>query len=324
VSSPRILVGDIGGTHARFALAEETGIVAQVTLASVEFDGLASAVRAALERLSDRDARPGERPLGAAIAVAGPLGGDHVELTNVGWSFSRRETAAELGFGRFLLLNDMEAVAWSLAGLEGEVLEVLRAGEAVADAPRAVLGLGTGLGVAAIVAAGGIETPLATEGGHRDLAATTEREWAVVEQLAQRFGHASAERALSGPGLAAIHRALRELSGGESGELAPEEVTRRAAAGSDPAAVEAARLFSGWLGAVAGDLALTFGARGGVYLSGSMLENMGTALDRDRLRERFVAKGRFRSYLAAIPLLRVRIADAGLRGGIRAFAAARG
>ncbi len=160
-----------------------------------------------------------------------------------------------------------------------------------------------------------------SEGGHRDLAATNEREWRVVERLRERFGHSSAERAVSGPGLAAIDAALREIEGEPLAHLAPEEVSARARGGSDPRSVEASQLFSGWLGAVAGDLALTLGARGGVFLAGGALAGLGQAFDRTLFVERFRAKGRFREYLTPIPIHRIARVDASLIGLARALRA---
>jgi glucokinase len=169
-----------------------------------------------------------------------------------------------------------------------------------------VVGVGTGLGTALFLPAapGRSELAIAAEGGHRDLAATCEREWRVVEQVAARHGRASAERVLSGPGLVELHRALAEIDGAPPQDLDPPAVADRARIG-EPRARETLALFSAWLGAFCGDLALTAGARGGLDLAGDLLGALGDLFDRERFRERFLAKGRFRRWLEAIPVARI-------------------
>ena len=171
-------------------------------------------------------------------------------------------------------------------------------------APRAVLAPGTGLGVSGLVPVeGGDFAVIEGEGGHRTLAAHNPREWAIVSALAERFGHASAERALSGPGIEALWRAIATIDGlpGPGGKSAAE-IARAAFRRSDPIAVEAVATFTGLLGSVAGDLALTLGARGGVYLAGGIVPGWGKRFDAVRFLDRFRAKGRFREYLSTIPV----------------------
>lgn len=291
------LVGDVGGTTSRFARCDASGAPGPlVELRTADHDGLESALRAATERLgSARD---------ASIAVAGPIDDDEVELTNAGWRFSIEGTRRALGLDRLHLANDFAAVARSLPELGPDEREPVRPGTPLAGAPWAVLGPGTGLGVAALIPTGSGWIPVPGEGGHRDLAATTPREWQVVERLARRFGHVSAERALSGPGLVALYETVCELDGLPCEKLAPREISAAARAGA-PAAVAAGELFAGWLGAVAGDLALTVGARGGVALAGGVLRGLGPAFLRERFVERFLAKGRFADYLEPIPIWRL-------------------
>jgi glucokinase len=303
VSSPLRLVGDVGGTHARFGLVDPAGeVVGAVELPSSDYHDLGSAAEDAVARLqSPRRSAGAVRE--AALAVAGPVTGDRVELTNVAWSFSVAETRAGLGLERLEVLNDVAAVAWALPDLPASFWTSLAEGEDRPDQPRAVVSVGTGLGVAT-AAAPTRDRPvvLASEGGHRDLAATTEREWRVVERLSVLFGgHVSAERAVSGSGLASLHAALCELDGERAEPIDGAEVSRRADAGA-VRSIEALALFSAWLGAFAGDLALTVGARGGVYLSGGVLPALGQGFDRAAFRERFLAKGRFRSWLERVPL----------------------
>ena len=311
------LVADIGGTHVRFGRVGASGRVEeQQTLLCADHVSITAAARNYLE------AAGGPVPRQAAFAAAGPVGGDRFQMTNHVWSFSIEEVRQELGLERLVLLNDFAALVLAVPALGGEELHEIRPGEPMPGAPIAVLGPGTGLGVAALVPAGEAWIPLATEGGHRDLAATNEREWQIVSRLAERFGNVSAERALSGPGLVNLYEVCSRLAGKEPQRLTPAAVTAGARQRSSPACIEAAELFSGWLGAVAGDLALTLGARGGVYLGGGMLSKMDQVFDADRFRERFLAKGRFRPYLEPIPVRAIVNRHATLIGAARALGTA--
>jgi glucokinase len=314
-----VLVADIGATHARFALATAEGLLGPALhLPTATYRDLASAARGGLSLL--RKSLPFEGEIrSAAIAVAGPVTGDAIELTNAGWKFSIEASRRELGLARLLVLNDFEALAWSVPRLKSSDLEMIRGGEGARGAPIALIGPGTGLGVGALVPVGAGWRAIAGEGGHRDLAASTEREWQVIGRLAARFGHVSAERTLSGPGLSNLHRALCELGHRTVEALEPSEVAARARSGDDVEAVEAAGLFSEWLGAVAGDLALTLGARGGVYLGGGVISGLGAAFDRRRFVHRFEGKGRFEDYLRRIPIRYILSSDAALLGAAAAL-----
>jgi len=310
-----MLVADIGGTHARFALAEDGTLGARIELPSRDFADLASAARAALAELRGNAGSREVAPTVAAIAVAGPVAGEDVELTNVGWSFGIEATRRALGLERLVVLNDLEAAASSLPVLRAGDLESWREGDPVDGAPRALIGVGTGLGTAALVETqDGRTLALAGEGGHRDLAASDEREWNVLGALSKRFDHVSAERAISGPGLASLYEALSAIEGETTAGWPAAEIVRRAVADREPRALEACSLLSGWLGAFAGDLVLTLGARGGLYLTGGVVPGMGAAFDRDRFFARLDGKGRFRDYLAAVPVRRIVSADAALIG----------
>lgn len=308
------LVGDVGGTHARFALIDAEGVLGALrVLASSDFVDLAAAVESYRAEVGAAGIAE------AAIAVACPVTGDEIRFTNLHWTFSIGATRERLGLARLRILNDFEALALSLPALGAADLERLRDGERAPGAPYALIGPGTGLGVAGLVPADGGWVALPGEGGHRDLAPATAREWRIFERLAERFGHVSAERALSGPGLVSLYEAVCAADGREPERLTPAEVSARAAAGACAASREATELFSGWLGAVAGDLALTLGARGGVFLGGGSLERMGAAFDRDRFLARFLAKGRFEGYLRAIPVDLVRHPFPALLGAARAL-----
>lgn len=292
-----------------------------VVLPSAGHAGLATALRGFC---ASAGVDPGA-VAGIAVAVAGPVTGDEVRLTNVGWRFSIAATASELGLDRLIVLNDLQAVALSLSDLGSSDREPIRAPSAPAPsgAPRAVIGVGTGLGTSLFVPAapGRNELAIAAEGGHRDLAAATEREWRVVERVATRHGRASAERVLSGPGLVELYRTLAELDGAAPEVLDPPQVAARARAG-EARAREVFALFSAWLGAFCGDLALTTGARGGVDLAGDLLGSLHELFDRDEFQRRFLAKGRFRGWLEAIPVARIVHPNPALLGCERALTAA--
>lgn len=305
-----VLVADIGGTHIRFALATAAGGIDQRrTFDGADFDSPASA---AASFLSDLEA--GERPRVACFAVAAPVGADEVEMTNREWRFSVEETRRRLELDRLEVVNDFTALALSIPTLGDQDRHCIKQGEARAGSPLAVLGPGTGLGVSALIPHPGGWVALAGEGGHRDLAAANEREWRVVEILQRRWGHVAAERVLSGPGLMALYRAVSLLSGIEARQLEPHQVAEEAGGDPEGPAGEAMGLFAGWLGAVTGDLVLTLGARGGVYLAGGILPRLGDAFDEERFRARFLAKGRFRTYLEPVPVDLIVGEEAALRG----------
>jgi glucokinase len=320
----RRLLGDIGGTNARFALLEPGGGFSRVAgLPSGDFPDLGAAAARSLELLAGAG---GEAVREAAIAVAGPVQGDRIELTNVDWRFSIAETRRRLGLDRLVVINDLAALAWALPALDAAQARPLLAGQDGAGGAdggvRAVVGVGTGLGVGVWTRAGDGEVVLDTEGGHRDLAATTEQEWRIVGRLAERFGgHVSVERVVSGPGLSTLYGVLGELGGGAEPPLEPSEVGRRAAAG-EPRGRAVLALFSRWLGAFCGDLALTVGSRAGVYLAGGVLPALGAAFDAAAFRAGFLAKGRFRGWLEAVPVRLVTDELAAFRGLARRLARA--
>jgi glucokinase len=314
------LVADLGGTHVRFGLVDGAGAIeSMATLLADDFQGFESAARFYLNSV-----RPDPRPRFGAVAVAGPVSGGEVEVTNRGWRLTSAGTGAALGLEEVVLLNDFEALALALPQLDDEDVHVLHEGQPGEGRAMAVLGPGTGLGAAAAIPSCGGWIALSTETGHRDLAPLTDREWEVFRAMRERFGRVSVERALSGPGLINLWHAVGEVDG-EDRSLSdldaadtPREVIDLALAG-DRRAAEVVRLFSGLLGAVAGDTALALGARGGVYMGGGLLRNMGEAFDRELFVERFLAKGRFRDYVEAIPLKLIEARAAALLGAAYAL-----
>lgn len=314
-AADRALVADIGGTHIRLGLAEpDRRVGREVTLNCADF---AEPAAAAAEYLSALPAA--DRPDKAVFAVASPVVGDRIAMTNHVWDFSIEETRQRLQLSELRVINDFTALALALPWLEPGDLRSIHPGERRPGEPMALLGPGTGLGVSGLIPVRGRWWPLSSEGGHRDLAPTTEREWLTLQLLRRRFEHVSAERVLSGPGLVNLYEVLCELDGGCPKRLEPRDVERRARASPDGPEAEALRLFSGWLGAVAGDLALTLGARGGVFLAGGILPKMGPLFDERVFRDRFVAKGRFRDYLEAIPVDLVVHRTAALLGAARVW-----
>jgi glucokinase len=293
------LMGDVGGTNARFAVQEAPGAppTQVVTYPSVDYATFDDALKAYVAQLTCA------RPLQAAVGIANPIVGDHVQMTNFHWAFSIEAVRKELGFDRLLLINDFTALALSLPALLPEHLRRIgSSGVADPKGPVGLIGPGTGLGVSGLLHdTSGHAVPLGGEGGHVSLAAATPREDGVVAVLRDKFGHASAERALSGMGLVNLYEALCTIDAVPSKALDPAGVTGAATSGSDPRCVEAVEIFFGFLGSVAGNLALTLGARGGMYIGGGIVPRLGDWIDRSSFRERFVAKGRFRDYLDGIP-----------------------
>jgi glucokinase len=313
------LLADIGGTNARFAWQAGAGSPIQdiATLPCARYATLEDALQDALQRLG----RPAPRQ--GAIAIANPVLGDLVRMTNHHWSFSISALRSRFGFERLKVLNDFSALALALPTLSPQELRPLGSGTAQPDAAVGLIGPGTGLGVSGLLPDGhGGFVALEGEGGHVTLAGCTPREQQVLAQLARRHGHASAERAVSGQGLVDVLAALAALD--QPGDAAPAltaaDITAAALAGSDARCVEALNLFCAFLGTAAGNLALTLGARGGVYIGGGIVPRLGRFIDASPLRERFEAKGRFRRYLAAIPVFVIEARQSpALRGAARAL-----
>jgi len=295
------LIGDIGATNARFALLEDGAITAVDVLEVAAYSSLGDAILAYLERKAGAGLA---KPSRGALAVAGPVTGDFLSFTNHPWSFSIAALTRLIGFDRLEVVNDFVAQAMAVPHLGTGDRRQIGGGTPVVGAPVGVIGPGSGLGVSILVPTGAPDgwIPIASEGGHVTLPAVTERETAIIGWL-HRGGrdHVSAETLICGPGLASLYAGLSALDGGMAEALGPAEVTARAAAGSDPVAVEAVAIFCALLGTVAGNLALTAGARGGVFVAGGIVPKLGTLFDKSEFRARFVAKGRMRSYLEPIP-----------------------
>lgn len=295
---PRLLA-DIGGTNARWAYQTAPGAMLQ-HVASYECSEFASIGAAARHFLAVHGCPP---PRALALGVAAAITGEQIAFLNNPWRFSRGALAAELGVERLLVLNDFAALAMALPVLGDADRQPLGGGQAVAGAPIAVMGPGTGLGVAALAwQDSGHPQVLSAEGGHATLSAGNDQEDEVLRLLRRRFGHVSAERVLSGPGLVNLHLALAELDGRVlDTEPTPAEIVAAAHAGGDRGCATTVSLFLDFLAGFAGNLVLNFGALGGLYLGGGILPRLGPLLDAQRFRQRMEDKGRLRGYLQQVP-----------------------
>ncbi len=291
------LVGDVGGTNARFGLVSPDGaLLHSSTFAVGDFAEIGDAIGA---YLAQRGALA--MPRAGALAIAAPITGDRIRMTNHPWSFSVAGLRDRLGFERFLAINDFTAVALALPRLaEGDRMAV-GGGAPLEGRPIAVLGPGSGLGVSGLIPAGSGWVPLTGEGGHATMAAASERESAVLDLMRRHFDHVSAERCLSGPGLVNLYNTLAALDRVPAAPYTAAQITDPDTGAADPLCGEATAMFCAMLGTVAGNLALTLGAQGGVHIAGGIVPRLGARFAHSLFRERFEAKGRFRTYLAAIP-----------------------
>ena len=290
-------MADIGATSSRCALVNDKGQeVAPEIFENADFTGLAGVLRVYLEHR-----RASDQPSRAALAIAAPITGDDVHMTNIGWRFSQDALRRELKLKRLQVVNDFAAIAWALPLLTPADVVQIGGGESVSRATRAALGPGSGLGVSALVPSGDGWAAIVGEGGHVTMPAATREEQDVIAALRERFdGHCSAERVLSGPGLVNLYVALAELAGRGRPTVTPEDVTHLAKQG-EPLARKTLAMFFAMLGTVTGDLAMTTGARGGAYIAGGIVPRLVEQLGKSEFRQRFEAKGRYNQYLAAIP-----------------------
>ncbi len=319
--APSGLVADIGGSNARFAwLSPEGGVSHVRTLPVAAHAGL---VEAAQQYLRDVQAELGtayQAPRRAAVAVATAVDGDEVELTNSHWRFSQAAARQALGLDRLLLLNDFEALALSLPRLGAQQLRAHGSALPRPAGTLAVIGPGTGLGVAGVVQTSRGWLALPGEGGHATLAPADEFESALLAHVRRSHAHVSAERLLSGIGLPLLHSAVAAVLGQTAPVLSTEAIVE---AGLEPRrdalCERSLDSFCALLGSFAGNVALTLGARGGVYIGGGIVPRLGDFFFASRFRERFEAKGRFRGYLEGIPTALITDTLAALDGAAQAL-----
>ncbi len=291
----QVLLGDIGGTNARFAILADDRIGAIETLAVRDYPRFADSLAAFLSR--HPEARAFTRLF---LACAGPIENERCELTNSSWVIDAAELRASFNWAAVRVINDFEALAWSLPILESSYLFTIGNGDGDRKASMAVLGPGTGLGVACHVLNPAGEIVIASEGGHATLPATCRREDAIIEHLRNRFGHVSVERVLSGDGLVNVYEAIAAIDHLSAPQRSAASVTAGAVEGGCPICREALDLFCATLGSVAGDVALTFAAKGGVFIAGGIAPRIVEYLRDSQFRTRFESKGRSKSYLANI------------------------
>jgi glucokinase len=296
---PRLLA-DIGGTNARFALELAPGKVDAIeVLPCANYPRLADAMRAYLAMPKVVEASKGAIRNGA-IAIANPVIGDMVRMTNHHWEFSIEALRVEIGFDLLVVANDFTALARALPHL-GEHKRQVGGGTVVGGTPLGLLGACTGLGVSGLIPTGASWTALLSEGGHVTFSPANETEVEILKFAWKQFEHVSAERFLSGSGIELLYRALCHIKGRPDDGLDAATISRRALAGDCPVCDEAIDVFCGMLGTVAGNLAITLGAQGGVYIGGGIVPRLGERFDNSNFRKRFEQKGRFVGYLAQVP-----------------------
>ena len=305
-----VLIGDIGGTNARFALVPDAGSNV-IRFEPVQLSGFAEigdAIRAAVL------GKTGLKPKTTVLAIATPLVGERFRLTNADWTIDPAEMISEFGLDEVALMNDFAAQGLAALALGPEHL-VRLCGEAVLeDQPKAVVGAGTGLGIAQLVRLDGKWAVISGEGGHIDLGPRTAREFAVWPNLAKIEGRMSAEEALSGRGIENLYTAICAAEGKPGSSLDAATISAAAISGTDPQAREAIDLFFTLLGRVAGDLALLTLARGGVYLAGGIAQKLLPAIDRGRFHEAFSDKAPHRGIISTIPVMVMTHPTAALEG----------
>jgi len=295
------IIADVGGTSLRLGLVHEDEVVVVQETACDDWHDLATAI---IAFLGSPKVASHAAPVELVVAVAAPVGMDGmVRMTNRGWQFSGDSLRESLPFSRIAILNDFEALALSLPYLEEGDVHVIRQGKPHAHAPVLVMGAGTGFGMAALVSCakqGG--QAVATEAGHASLCAETSEEQAIFAALHHVHGHVSVEKVFSGPGLVAMAHIMADLRQIHEAPATPEAIVAGMHVG-DGFCRDVLAMFAGWLGRFCGDMALCWGARGGVFLAGGLLQGLGGLwLSESCFLLNFCAKGRFSSYLEAVPV----------------------
>ena len=303
------LLADVGGTNARFALQSDPdgGFDDIEVLAAANYPNLGDAIRAYLAGAKARGmAVDGVRH--AALAIANPVEGDEIRMTNHHWAFSIEALRQELGLTTLLMVNDFAALAMSLPHLPADGRQRIGGGIELPNRTIGLIGPGTGLGVSGVVPAGGRWIALSGEGGHVSFAPVTRDEVTILETLWGEYGHVSAERLLSGMGLELIHWARTGR------RLKAADITTAALDGSCLECQATVRVFCAILGSVAGNVALTLGATGGMYIGGGIVPRLGPLFAQSAFRARFEDKGRLGDYLARIPTYLITEQYPALRG----------
>lgn len=293
----RGLIADIGATNARFALADDQGVHDPLTLQCADYQSLSEAADSYLKKTGVKT-----RPSSAALAVAAPVNGNDVAFTNNPWAFSIPQIQKELDVSHLKVMNDFEAIARGVPYLGNADIKKTGDGQVVPGHCIGVIGPGTGLGVASLFWDGAQFRPNACEGGHVTMPARTQREFDIFRTLRYKYSHVSAERVCSGKGLVNIYNAIRILDGHDAmGERTAEDISAAALSKACPVCSESLNLMMRLLGRVAGDLALTLNARGGIYIAGGIPAKLGDYFFNSEFRAEFINKGRYEDYLREIP-----------------------
>lgn len=293
-----ILVGDIGGTNARFALLPSANAtpIAIPNVKTSDFTNIDMAIRDAVYPQTEL------RPKTAILAIAGPISGDEIELTNCPWVVRPFVMMEMLGLQDIVVINDFEAQALAVAALGREHLSQIGGGEPVDGASRIVLGPGTGLGVAGLVYSHGSWLPIPGEGGHVDIGPRTARDFEIFPHIEAIEGRVSGEQILCGSGMVSLYRAICAADGVTPVHTLPSQITEAASTKTEPAAIETVALFSTYLGRLAGDMALVFMARGGVYISGGIAQKIISVLQNGEMRAAFDDKAPHSELMRSLPI----------------------
>ena len=290
------LVADIGGTNSRFALYRHGTLemIEPRRLPNRDFPSLEAVIEHYLAVVD-------QEPKRACLAVAGPITGDSVQMTNIDWQFSRSDLRRHFQFSELQLVNDFTALAMAVPHLTPDLLIKSGGDEPVKDMPIAVLGPGTGLGVSGLLWAGRQWLALQGEGGNVSFAPGNAKEIELLRYAQNHHDYVRAEHFISGSGLSFLHEAIAAIEGRTTERLATQEISRRGLSGECDQCTDTLMTFCGMLGSFAGDVALTLGARGGVYIGGGVVPILGEFFLRSPFRSRFEAKGQFRDYIRPIP-----------------------
>ncbi len=316
MSEPRFdqprLIADIGGTFARFALEVAPHVFEQMESLRCEdfadFHAAVTAYLAGLKGVALSDIKQ------AAVAIANPVAGDQVRMTNYHWQFSIEQMRQRLNFDNLVVVNDFTALAMAVPTLTSQQRRQFGGGTAIPRSMVGLIGAGTGLGVSGLIPADDGWIALGTEGGHTSFSPHDEREIAILQYAWRTYPHVSFERLLSGSGIELIFRALTDRAGLPERTLDAPEITRLALEGSDPLCKETIDVFCAILGTAAANLAVSQGAFGGIYIGGGIVPRLGLYFDQSPFRERFEDKGRFTDYMKGIPTFVITATNATLLG----------
>ncbi len=316
------IVADIGGTNSRFGLvtstftsASQPQIENKQKFLSSRFNSLEEATRYYIKTL-DIDT---DQLSGACLAVAGPITGDDVSLTNLGWSFSIKGMKQSLGLAKLQVINDFTAYAIATQFVAPANLITINQGKRIEQCPMSIVGPGTGFGVAALISDNEQLRVISTEGGHMTLSSKNSLQAAVIEELSKQIKHVSIETVLSGPGLSNLYRALAKIEALPSSNLQASEISKQAKEDKNSLSYRTLSLFCKWLGQVTADLALAQGARSGIYLCGGILKQNTDFFLKSEFLSGFLDKGPMENYVKDIPIQLVIENDSALLGAAASF-----